>query len=112
MLSGGQKQRLAIARAIVKDPPILILDEATSALDVTSESIVQQALENVMKRRTTISIAHRLGTIKSADQIVVMRKGKIVEVGTHETLLEKDNGVYKRLWEAQDIAQDPKYSKE
>ncbi|KAH8807174.1 P-loop containing nucleoside triphosphate hydrolase protein [Xylogone sp. PMI_703] len=106
MLSGGQKQRLAIARAIVKDPSILVLDEATSALDVTSEAIVQQALENARQQRTTISIAHRLSTIRAADQIVVMRKGAIVEVGSHDNLLENEDGTYRRLWEAQALAQD------
>ncbi len=104
MLSGGQKQRLAIARAIIKDPPILILDEATSALDAKSESIVQQALENAQRHRTTIIIAHRLSTIQSADQIVVMRKGSIVEVGRHEELLAKQSGVYRLLWEAQSLS--------
>lgn len=101
MLSGGQKQRLAIARAIVKNPSILILDEATSALDVKSEASVQRALDNARQNRTTISIAHRLTTIKTADQIVVMKKGEVAEVGTHMTLLGNENGIYKRLWEAQ-----------
>ncbi|EHK18460.1 uncharacterized protein TRIVIDRAFT_47399 [Trichoderma virens Gv29-8] len=105
MLSGGQKQRLAIARAIVKDPPILILDEATSALDVNSEATVQRALDNARENRTTISIAHRLTTIKAADQIVVMKKGEVAEVGTHMTLLDQENGIYKRLWEAQMLSQ-------
>lgn len=104
MLSGGQKQRLAIARAIVKNPPILILDEATSALDVNSEATVQRALENASENRTTISIAHRLTTIKAADQIVVMKKGEVAEVGTHMSLLEKES-IYKRLWEAQMLSQ-------
>ncbi|KAL7944066.1 P-loop containing nucleoside triphosphate hydrolase protein [Trichoderma barbatum] len=106
MLSGGQKQRLAIARAIVKNPPILILDEATSALDVNSEASVQRALDNARQNRTTISIAHRLTTIKAADQIVVMKKGKVAEVGTHMTLLDQKNGIYKRLWEAQTLSRN------
>ncbi|RFU76428.1 abc transporter [Trichoderma arundinaceum] len=106
MLSGGQKQRLAIARAIVKDPPILILDEATSALDVNSEASVQRALDNARHNRTTISIAHRLNTIKAADQIVVMKKGEVAEVGTHMSLLGKKDGIYKRLWEAQMLSQN------
>ncbi|KAL6695716.1 P-loop containing nucleoside triphosphate hydrolase protein [Trichoderma pleuroticola] len=105
MLSGGQKQRLAIARAIVKNPPILILDEATSALDVNSEAIVQRALDNACEDRTTISIAHRLTTIKAADQIVVMKKGEVAEVGTHMSLLDKEGSIYKRLWEAQMLSQ-------
>lgn len=99
-LSGGQKQRLSIARAVLKNPPIMILDEATSALDTESERLVQVALENMMKNRTSIVIAHRLSTIQNADQIVVMSKGEIAEQGTHTELLSK-NGVYKRLVEMQ-----------
>ena len=95
-LSGGQKQRLSIARAVLKNPPIMILDEATSALDTESERLVQVALENMMKNRTSIVIAHRLSTIQNADVIVVMSKGEIAEQGTHQELLEK-NGVYKKL---------------
>lgn len=95
-LSGGQKQRLSIARAVLKNPPIMILDEATSALDTESEKLVQQALEKMMKNRTSIVIAHRLSTIQKADTIVVMQKGKITEQGSHEELIKK-NGVYKKL---------------
>ncbi|QDO94124.1 ABC transporter ATP-binding protein [Formosa sediminum] len=95
-LSGGQKQRLSIARAVLKNPPIMILDEATSALDTESERLVQDALENMMKNRTSIVIAHRLSTIQSADLIVVMQKGEIVEQGTHEELIKKDH-VYNKL---------------
>jgi len=102
-LSGGQKQRLSIARAVLKNPPIMVLDEATSALDTESEKLVQVALENMMKNRTSVVIAHRLSTIKKADLIIVMRKGEIVEQGNHTDLLAKD-GMYKRLVEMQSIA--------
>ncbi|SEL44789.1 ATP-binding cassette, subfamily B, MsbA [Aquimarina amphilecti] len=95
-LSGGQKQRLSIARAVLKNPPIMILDEATSALDTESERLVQSALENMMKNRTSIVIAHRLSTIQNSDLIVVMQKGRIVEQGTHEELIAK-NGAYQKL---------------
>lgn len=99
-LSGGQKQRLSIARAVLKNPPIMILDEATSALDTESERIVQDALENMMKNRTSIVIAHRLSTIQNADTIVVMHKGEIVEQGKHSELMAK-NGTYKKLVDMQ-----------
>jgi len=99
-LSGGQRQRVSIARAILKNPPILILDEATSALDTESEKLVQDALESLMKNRTTIVIAHRLSTIRDADLICVMHEGSLIERGTHQELLEK-NGAYKRLYEMQ-----------
>ena len=101
-LSGGQKQRLSIARAVLKNPPIMILDEATSALDTESERLVQVALENMMKNRTSIVIAHRLSTIQNADEIIVMQKGEIVEQGKHKELLEKQT-VYSNLVTMQSI---------
>ncbi len=101
-ISGGQKQRLSIARAVLKNPPIMILDEATSALDTESERLVQSALENMMKNRTSIVIAHRLSTIQNSDLIVVMQKGKIVEQGTHDELIFKD-GIYQKLVNMQSL---------
>ncbi|KAK1600646.1 P-loop containing nucleoside triphosphate hydrolase protein [Colletotrichum navitas] len=103
-LSGGQRQRIAIARSIVRKPKIVILDEATSAIDVRGERIVQAALDKVSKNRTTITIAHRLSTIKKADRIVVLKKGKVVEQGTHEGLLENHEGVYYGLVHAQQLS--------
>lgn len=101
LLSGGQKQRIAIARAFIKDAPIVILDEATSALDNKSEAIVQQAIENLMNDRTVFIIAHRLSTVKNADMIVVINNGEIVESGTHKELLEKENSIYSSLYRTQ-----------
>ena len=101
-LSGGERQRLTIARAVLKNPPILILDEATSALDTESEKLVQDAINNMMQNRTSIVIAHRLSTIRHADEIIVMQKGKIVERGNHETLLAQ-NGYYQKLIEMQEV---------
>jgi subfamily B ATP-binding cassette protein MsbA len=99
-LSGGQRQRISIARAILKNPPIMILDEATSALDTESERLVQDAIEKLMKNRTSLVIAHRLSTVKNADLICVMQDGEIIERGKHDELLAL-NGVYSRLYELQ-----------
>ncbi len=101
-LSGGERQRVTIARAVLKNPPILILDEATSSLDTESERIVQDAINNMMQQRTSIVIAHRLSTIRHADEIIVLQKGEIAERGTHETLLKKD-GIYRKLVEMQEV---------
>jgi subfamily B ATP-binding cassette protein MsbA len=101
-LSGGEKQRITIARAILKNPPILILDEATSSLDTESERLVQDAIDNMMQNRTSIVIAHRLSTIRNADEIIVLQKGEIAEKGTHESLLAQ-NGIYWKLIDLQEF---------
>ena len=101
-LSGGQRQRLSIARAVLKNPPIMILDEATSALDTESEKLVQEALDNLMKNRTSIVVAHRLSTIRNADLICVFHEGEIVEQGRHEELLAQ-NGIYTKLYNMQNF---------
>jgi ATP-binding cassette, subfamily B, bacterial MsbA len=106
-LSGGQRQRIAIARAILKDPPILILDEATSALDPASERLVQEALSNLMKGRTTLVIAHRLATVRNASSILVIDGGEIRETGTHEELLRRPSGIYRRLYDLNFREEDP-----
>jgi subfamily B ATP-binding cassette protein MsbA len=101
-LSGGERQRLTIARAVLKNPPILILDEATSSLDTESERLVQDTINKMMENRTSIVIAHRLSTVRHADEIVVLQKGKIVERGTHEELIAY-NGFYKKLVDMQEV---------
>ena len=100
-LSGGQRQRLAIARALLKNSPILILDEATSSLDAESELLVQEALQNLMRDRTSFVIAHRLSTVRRADKIIVLEKGRIVEVGRHDDLLANPGGIYAKLYSLQ-----------
>ncbi|HEY5587826.1 MAG TPA: ATP-binding cassette domain-containing protein, partial [Candidatus Paceibacterota bacterium] len=100
-LSGGERQRVAIARAILKDAPILVLDEATSALDSESEVLIQDALHNLIKNKTTIVIAHRLSTVRAMDRIIVIEDGKIIEDDTHDELINKNEGTYKKLWNLQ-----------
>ncbi|MBC8083440.1 MAG: ATP-binding cassette domain-containing protein, partial [Hymenobacter sp.] len=100
-LSGGQRQRLSIARAILRNPPILILDEATSALDTESEKLVQEALTRLMRHRTSLVIAHRLSTVQYADEIIVLHQGRIAERGTHDELLRRPGGLYQRLSQLQ-----------
>ena len=100
-LSGGQRQRVAIARAMIRNTPIVVLDEATSALDNESEAIVQKALDNLMQNKTVFVIAHRLSTIKNADRIAVINSGELVELGSHEELINIPNGQYKHLYDMQ-----------
>lgn len=100
-LSGGQRQRLAIARALILDPQVIVLDEPTSALDVMSEKLVQDAIEKLVKGRTTLIVAHRLSTVRNADRVVVMERGRIVESGRYAELVAKENGAFKRMKDLQ-----------
>ena len=105
-LSGGQKQRLSIARVFLKNPSILILDEATSSLDNTTEALIQEALNSLKEGRTTLVVAHRLSTIKNADEILVVSNGQIIESGSHEDLVNRKDGVYRKLYNSQFIDRD------
>jgi ATP-binding cassette subfamily B protein len=100
-LSGGERQRVAIARAFLADAPILILDEATSSLDSESEVLIQRAMERLMQGRTTLVVAHRLSTVRALDRLLVLDKGKVIEEGSHDALIKRDNGLYRRLFERQ-----------
>lgn len=100
-LSTGQRQRIALARAFLRNPKILILDEPTSALDARSEAYIQDALQKLMKNKTTFIIAHRLSTVRKADKIIVLEKGRIAEIGKHENLIQKEDGIYRKLYELQ-----------
>jgi ATP-binding cassette subfamily B protein len=104
-LSGGERQRVALARAFLADAPILILDEATSSLDSESEALIQEAMERLMQGRTALIIAHRLSTVRTLDRILVFNHGRIIEEGTHATLLHRPNGLYRRLFEQQSPAE-------
>jgi ATP-binding cassette subfamily B protein len=103
-LSGGERQRVAIARAFLADAPILILDEATSSLDSESEVLIQQAMERLMVGRTTLVVAHRLSTVRALDRLLVLDKGKVIEEGSHDALIRRENGLYRRLFERQALA--------